>query len=128
MWTHSITNKQITANGLEVSVSFTDGTLKFGRFFIVSSLDQLKQTIQNELDRRNSDDTLLGTITLGAVDLIKKPQSQDEIDRQTWFLNYGKYSAKLAAVQNKLLDPNDPSISDLLTLLKQTYKSEYGVF
>ena len=86
MWTHNITQKSIEDGQLRVIVGFTDGAIQFDRIYFPNSLIQLKNQIQNELDRLESQDILKESVNLGTIDLtiITTPPSDAQLAQQVY--------------------------------------------
>lgn len=132
MWTAKITSKNIINKTLvvDVTVANTETGITYGLPSIpfAGNLDEFKQQVSAEIQQLDVSLAKLDSLRLGDIDLSVSPQTQEQIDKDKFFANYKLYKQKLQAVEDKLLQPDDSSISDLIIILKANNKPDYGVF
>lgn len=114
-----------------VYVQFSDGSNPINPEWITINTPKLtafKQQLQARAEQIKNNFAFAETLILGDFDITKTSLSQDEIEKEVWFTKYGEYKKLLQAAEKGFIKSDDTSITDLLTDLKQTYKSEYEVF
>ncbi len=93
MFTATITKKNFAEGVMQVVVDFSNGTQTVSKAFNVSSENNLKGDVRNELRRLNELEVFAQALPLGVYDATETPgtpMTQEEIDKNKWFRDFNK--------------------------------------
>ena len=129
MWQAYLQSSELREDGtLRLVIVFTDGSKKLSREFIINPNQSIKQlTIDTIAQLSQIDDKLkfpLGLIDL-TPDIIPTP-TQEEIDKQNYFILLNKWLRLKLDIDRGLLDISDTTFAKLDSDLKASYKIEYN--
>lgn len=129
-WTANLIRNTRTASEVNAEIEYTDGTLTFQETLKISNTTkrtQIAQQVKNRLAVLANLD-VVDKVAIGPVDLTvldPTPPTQVEIDLKTWVDNFSKLTVAMRLVSVGGLSATDQVVTDLQTLVRNTFKIEY---
>lgn len=93
MFTATITRKNFAEGVMQVLVDFSNGTQTIAKAFNVSSEQNLKREVRNEINRLNELEAFVVDLPLGAYTPVETPpipETPEQIDKNIWFRNFNR--------------------------------------
>lgn len=131
MWSHSIIKIDSKDSiGLRVDVEFSEGDRSTIVTYYPTELNQLKQKIQGELNKRNSSDALEPLIELGPISLdivVPDPDRLPDIEKEQIAYSEDIRTCRRfkEAISLGILGEDNEEYRAVLDRLQRNYKEEY---
>lgn len=133
MYTANILSKTLAraSNQIIVDVEFDDGVSPFTQKFnfpLSTTIDRIKENINAYKTQLESAEVFVDSIPEGQVDFTgvsDGTQTQDDIDRVTWFRNWGRLQAVNQLIDMGVLTGSEPKVIALQDAVNTGFKAEY---
>lgn len=128
MFTASITSKDFKGGVMQVVVQFSDGTDTVVKAFNISSENDLKRQVKNEINRLNELSSFSKVLSVGAYTTPKSestPPTQAQLDKEEWFRDFGRLENALKLVTMGVLNESTPALVALKNKVTTNFKPAY---
>ena len=128
MWTATVKNKEEVAQGIRVTVDFSNGTKTLAETVIPQDETGFRHWVKSRLASLNSIDEIGTKYAVDeAVDVTEQvvTPTQEELDQQTWSRDYYKLQQVQKLIDLAVLTGNETPVVNLRNKVKTNFKVAY---